>query len=31
MTIYIYDIEVFSDNWLVVFRNPEAEKNRIGG
>lgn len=29
MTVYIYDIEVFSDDWIVVFRNPEAENNHI--
>ena len=29
MTLYIYDIEVFSDDWIVVFRNPEAENNHI--
>ena len=29
MTVYIYDIEVFSDDWIVVFRNPEAEDNHI--
>lgn len=29
MTIYIYDIEVFNDDWIVVFRNPEAENNHI--
>ena len=29
MTIYIYDIEVFSDDWIVVFRNPESENNHI--
>ena len=29
MNIYIYDIEVFSDDWIVVFRNPEAENNHI--
>lgn len=29
MTTYIYDIEVFSDDWIVVFRNPEAENNHI--
>lgn len=29
MTIYIYDIEVFSDDWIVVFRNPEGEDNHI--
>lgn len=29
MTTYIYDIEVFSDDWVVVFRNPDAENNHI--
>lgn len=29
MTLYIYDIEVFSDDWIVVFRNPETENNHI--
>lgn len=29
MNIYIYDIEVFSDDWIIVFRNPEAENNHI--
>jgi hypothetical protein len=29
LTVYIYDIEVFSDDWIVVFRNPEAENNHI--
>lgn len=29
MTTYIYDIEVFSDDWIVVFRNPDAENNHI--
>ena len=29
MKIYIYDIEVFSDDWIVVFRNPEHENNHI--
>ena len=29
MTTYIYDIEVFSDDWIVVFRDPEAEDNHI--
>ena len=29
MNLYIYDIEVFSDDWIVVFRNPEAENNHI--
>lgn len=29
MTVYIYDIEVFSDDWVVVFRNPEYEDNHI--
>lgn len=24
MKIYIYDIEVFSDDWIVVFRNPDS-------
>lgn len=29
MRIYIYDIEVFKYDWIVVFRNPEAEDNHI--
>ena len=29
MNIYIYDIEVFSDDWIVVFRNPDYENNHI--
>ena len=29
MRIYIYDIEVFAWDWIVVFRNPEAENNHI--
>ena len=29
MITYIYDIEVFSHDWIVVFRNPEAENNHI--
>ena len=29
MTIYIYDIEVYSDDWIVVFRDPEGENNHI--
>ena len=29
MRIYIYDIEVFAYDWIVVFRNPEAENNHI--
>lgn len=29
MNIYIYDIEVTSDDWIVVFRNPEYEDNHI--
>lgn len=29
MRIYIYDIEVYKYDWIVVFRNPEAEKNHI--
>ena len=27
--MYIYDIEVYKYDWIVVFRNPEAEKNHI--
>ena len=29
MNLYIYDIEVFSHDWIVVFRNPTAENNHI--
>lgn len=29
MRVYIYDIEVFAWDWIVVFRNPEAENNHI--
>lgn len=29
MRLYIYDIEVFAEDWIVVFRNPEAENNHI--
>jgi hypothetical protein len=29
LTVYIYDIEVFSDDWIVVFRNPDSEDNHI--
>jgi hypothetical protein len=29
LNIYIYDIEVTSDDWIVVFRNPEYEDNHI--
>ena len=29
MTIYIYDIEVFAYDWIVVFRDPSAENNHI--
>lgn len=29
MNIYIYDIEVFSDDWVVVFCNPDFENNHI--
>ena len=29
MTIYIYDIEVFSDDWIVVFRNPESDHHIV--
>ena len=29
MITYIYDIEVFSDDWIVVFRRPEEGSNHI--
>ena len=29
MRVYIYDIEVFSDDWIVVFRDPDFENNHI--
>ena len=29
MNIYIYDIEVFSDDWIVVFKRPEPDANHI--
>lgn len=29
MVTYIYDIEVFAYDWIVVFRNPDAENNHI--
>ena len=29
MITYIYDIEVFSDDWIAVFRRPEAGSNHI--
>lgn len=29
MTIYIYDIEVYAYDWVVIFRNPEGENNHI--
>ena len=29
MRVYIYDIEVYKYDWIVVFRNPEAEDNHI--
>lgn len=29
MNIYIYDIEVFWDDWIVVFRRPEKDSNYI--
>lgn len=29
MNIYIYDIEVFAYDWVVIFRNPEAKNNHI--
>ena len=29
MTIYIYDIEVYAYDWVVIFRNPEGENNHV--
>lgn len=29
MNIYIYNIEVFSDDWIVVFRRPESDKHSV--
>lgn len=29
MKIYIYDIEVFSDDWIVVFRDPESHTHTV--
>lgn len=29
MRVHIYDIEVFTRDWIVVFRDPEAEDNHI--
>jgi hypothetical protein len=29
MITYIYDIEVFAYDWVVVFRDPDAENNHI--
>lgn len=29
MLTYIYDIEVFSDDWIVVFRNPESDHHTV--
>lgn len=29
MKLYIYDIEVFAYDWIVVFRNPDAENNHV--
>lgn len=29
MRVYIYDIEVFAYDWIVVFRDPDAENNHI--
>ena len=29
MNIYIYDIEVFQDDWIVVFRNPESDHHVV--
>lgn len=29
MNIYIYDIEVFSDDWIVIFRRPESKQYTV--
>lgn len=29
MNLYIYDIEVFAYDWVVVFRDPDAENNHV--
>lgn len=29
MKVYIYDIEVFEEDWIVVFRDPDFENNHI--
>ena len=29
MTIYIYDLEVYAYDWVVIFRNPEGENNHV--
>lgn len=29
MRLYIYDIEVFSDDWIVVFRNPDSDHHIV--
>ena len=29
MKIYIYDIEVYSEDWIVVFRNPESDHHIV--
>ena len=29
MRIYIYDIEVYSEDWIVVFRNPESDHHIV--
>lgn len=29
MNIYIYDIEVFSDDWIVVFRSPDSDHHIV--
>ena len=29
MTIYIYDIEVFLDDWIVIFRNPDSDHHIV--
>ncbi len=29
MNVYIYDIEVFSDDWIVIFRRPESKQYTV--
>lgn len=29
MKIYIYDIEVFSDDWIVIFRSPDSDRYTV--